>query len=246
MRRIYEASGKSLRGSTKPGQLQRYQATLAETQAKLMQPELVQAQLAKAKNDAAASAYQTRVASAQADKTEQEAAASKFMPDTSKYQMQRAGFDALAATFQPQTAQTQLTKLQLDAKKAGFELPAAAAQAIQAEQNSAISNSMMKILAPFYNSLAGEDAGKVNAIIDPSKRLNELQGSMNAGQTHQGAGTTEAVGDGAAQGTGVSNTAAPKGKARHRDTRKVGTNGATTTPISQHDQDLQNDFNSVH
>jgi hypothetical protein len=168
----------------------RYEAALADVKTKLMQPDLTVAQLTKAQNDATASVYQTRLAAATASKAELEADAYKYYPDTSKLQLEKAGFDTLAASFQPQTAETQLTQLEIATKKAGFDLPAAAAAAIKAEQNAAISNSMMTILGPFFSSLAGPQQGKVQSIINPSQRLNELQGSMAVEQTDQAAPVT--------------------------------------------------------
>jgi hypothetical protein len=168
----------------------RYEAALADVKTKLMQPDLTAAQLTKAQNDATASVYQTRLAAATATKAELEADAYKYYPDTSKLQLEKAGFDTLAASFQPQTAETQLTQLQIATKKAGFDLPAAAAAAIKAEQNAAISNSMMTLLGPIFSSLAGPQQGKVQSIINPDQRLNELQGSMAVEQTGQTAPVT--------------------------------------------------------
>lgn len=78
-----------------------YEATLAEFNAKMLQPDLVQAQLDKAKNDASASAYLPDTALAQRDKAKNEAKASEFMQPSALAQLEKARSEARAAEWQP-------------------------------------------------------------------------------------------------------------------------------------------------
>ena len=89
-----------------------YQANLAEFHAKLMQPDLVAAQLDKAKADAKTAAIQ---------------------PDLTSVQLDKARLETKAAAFAPDTASAQLDKTKLEAKAAKWQPLATAAQGLQAE-----------------------------------------------------------------------------------------------------------------
>ncbi|MGO9047823.1 MAG: hypothetical protein ACLQFW_13215, partial [Xanthobacteraceae bacterium] len=73
-----------------------YEATLAEYQAKMMQPDLTQAQLEKARNEAKASAYQPDLTSVQLDKSKLETKAASFQPALTAAQAFKAEVDAVA------------------------------------------------------------------------------------------------------------------------------------------------------
>jgi arginine repressor len=98
-----------------------YEATLAEYHAKLLQPDLVQAQLDKARYDAKAAAISPDLASVQLDKTKLETKAAAFQPDLTQAQLDKARFDAKAAAISPDMASVQLDKTRLETKAAAFQ-----------------------------------------------------------------------------------------------------------------------------
>jgi hypothetical protein len=98
-----------------------YQATLAEAQAKLIQPDLAQAQLTKAQNEAKASDLSLRLATAQAKKAEFEAEAAKYQPDITGAQLTKAKNEALASVYQPDMAKYGLKKAIADATTAQWQ-----------------------------------------------------------------------------------------------------------------------------
>jgi len=89
-----------------------YEATLAEYQAKMMQPDITAAQLEKAKNEAKASAYQ---------------------PDLTAVQLDKTKLETRAAAFQPGTAEAQLEKSKQEAKASAWQSLATAAQGLETE-----------------------------------------------------------------------------------------------------------------
>jgi hypothetical protein len=89
----------------------RYQAELAEAQAKLLQPDLLRAQLTKAENEATASKLQPEMTKTQLARAKNEAEASEMQPDLISLQVNKARLDAtiaeyaaLAAHYQPHMA----------------------------------------------------------------------------------------------------------------------------------------------
>lgn len=112
----------------------RYEAALAEAKAKLLQPDMVQAQLTKAENDAEASKLQPDMVKVQLTKAENDAEASKLQPDTAKAQLTRAQYEAAAAVVQPQLAQVQLEKASNDAKTSALQPELTAAQLEKTKQ----------------------------------------------------------------------------------------------------------------
>src|SRR5271157_3785834 len=89
-----------------------YEATLAEYQAKMMQPDITAAQLEKARNEAKASAYQ---------------------PDLTAVQLDKTKLETRAAAFQPGTAEAQLEKSKQEAKASAWQSLATAAQGLETE-----------------------------------------------------------------------------------------------------------------
>jgi hypothetical protein len=78
-----------------------YQATLAEIHAKMLQPDLVAAQLEKARFDAKTAAYQPDTAAVQLAKTKFETKAAAYQPDTAEAQLEKSKQEARAAAWQP-------------------------------------------------------------------------------------------------------------------------------------------------
>ncbi len=78
-----------------------YEATLAEYQAKMMQPDITAAQLEKARNEAKASAYQPDLTAVQLDKTKLETRAAAFQPGTAEAQLEKSRQEAKASAWQP-------------------------------------------------------------------------------------------------------------------------------------------------
>lgn len=83
-----------------------YEATLAEMQAKMMQPQITAAQLAKAQNEAKASTYQPNLAAVQLEKNTYEANATAYAPA-------KALSEAKAARWQPSIAAAQSYETQI-------------------------------------------------------------------------------------------------------------------------------------
>jgi len=100
-----------------------YEATLAEYQAKMMQPDITAAQLEKARNEAKASA---------------------FMPDSASVQLDKTKLETKAAAFQPGTAEAQLEKSKQEAKASAWQPALTAAQAFKAEVDSVASGATME------------------------------------------------------------------------------------------------------
>jgi hypothetical protein len=106
----------------------RYQAELAEAQAKLLQPDLLRAQLTKAENEATASKLQPEMTKTQLARAKNEAEASEMQPDLISLQVNKARLDAtiaeyaaLAAHYQPHMAEAQLEKAKNDAKASAVQ-----------------------------------------------------------------------------------------------------------------------------
>ena len=78
-----------------------YEATLAEIHAKMLQPDLVAAQLDKARSDAKTAAIQPDLTSVQLAKTRLETKAAAFQPDIASAQLDKALSEAKAAKWQP-------------------------------------------------------------------------------------------------------------------------------------------------
>lgn len=78
-----------------------YEATLAEYEAKMMQPDMVQAQLVKARNEAKASNLQPDMMQAQLDKAKNEAKASDPQPEIANAQLEKLRHELKAAEWQP-------------------------------------------------------------------------------------------------------------------------------------------------
>jgi hypothetical protein len=158
----------------------RYQAALAEVQAKIMQPDLIQAQLDKARFDATAARYaadaapaqpalvaaQLKKATAEGDvandltrqqllKTTNETRASALQPDLTALQLEKAKYETLAALFQPKTAETQLAKLGIETKAAGIQLPLT-------EQGAALSSATLGVMSPLMMRLLGIAQGALS------------------------------------------------------------------------------------
>lgn len=213
----------------------RYEATLAETQAKLMQPDLVRAQLTKAENEAKASALQPdllkaqldravsdattakfaaaaapnqpRLVAAQADKAVLDAEAAKLQPDlmvatlekarndakTSAIQpaltalnLAKTAFETQAAVYQPKLNEVQLAKLGVETKTAVYQQGLTAANAVQAEQQTAMSNAALAVMAPMVGSMLKQfgidipmdKIAPMLGVIDPAARTRDLQSAM--------------------------------------------------------------------
>ncbi len=84
-----------------------YEATLAELQAKMMQPDITAAQLAKAQNEAKASTYQPNLAAVQLDKNSNEAKASIYQPKLAAVQLEKNSYEAAATAYAPAKAQNE-------------------------------------------------------------------------------------------------------------------------------------------
>jgi hypothetical protein len=99
----------------------RYEAALAEAKAKIMQPDLVAAQLAKAQNDATTSSFQPQIADAQLKRAVNEAKASNFQPELTEAQLKKTFNEAAASEIQPETAVLQRDKLKNDVATSAFQ-----------------------------------------------------------------------------------------------------------------------------
>ena len=216
----------------------RYEATLAETQAKLMQPDLVRAQLVKAENEAKASALQPdmlkaqldravsdattarftaeaapnqpRMIAAQADKAVLDAEAAKLQPELMVAQLEKAKndaktsaiqpaltamnlaktvFETQAAVYQPKLNEVQLAKLGIETKTAVFQQGLTAANAVQAEQQTAMSNAALAVMAPmlggmlkqFGIDLPMDKIAPMLGVMDPVARTRDLESAMPNG-----------------------------------------------------------------
>ncbi len=101
----------------------RYEAALAETQAKILQPDLIKAQIVKAENEAKASNLQPAMIQAQLERAVSDAVTAKFsaeaapnQPRLVAAQADKMVLDAEAAKLQPALMVAQLEKAQNDAK----------------------------------------------------------------------------------------------------------------------------------
>ena len=76
----------------------RYEASKAEVEVKILQPDLLKAQITKAMNEAATSLIQIDLTKAQLEKARNDALASVYQPQLGEVQVRRAQIDAVAAT----------------------------------------------------------------------------------------------------------------------------------------------------
>jgi len=171
----------------------RYEANLAETQAKLLAPELARAQLAAAESQAIVAKYDADAApnkpalvAAQLVSAENAAKASIFQPPTAAAQLQQTTFNAQASVFAPKTAEVNLTKLGIDTKTATYQQTATAAQSIQAAQGTAMTQAAMTAMLPMISGLMKQygidlpldKLAPALGIIDPEARTRDLQAAM--------------------------------------------------------------------
>lgn len=171
----------------------RYEANLAETQAKLLAPDLARAQLAAAESQAVVAKYDADAApnkpalvAAQLVTAENGAKASIFQPPTAAAQLQQTTFNAQASVFAPKTAEVNLAKLGIDTKTATYQQTATAAQSIQAAQGTAITQATMTAMLPMISSLMKQygidlpmdKLAPALGIIDPEARTRDLQAAM--------------------------------------------------------------------
>lgn len=106
-----------------------YEATLAELQAKMMQPDITAAQLAKAQNEAKASAYQPDLTAVQLDKNRFETKAASFQPDTAAATLDKTRNEASASIYQPKLAEVQVEKNTYEAQATAYAPAKALAEA---------------------------------------------------------------------------------------------------------------------
>jgi hypothetical protein len=139
----------------------RYEAALAEVQAKIMQPDLLAAQLTKARNEAEASqlqpqltelqlrklgldtsaaAYAPDLAKAQKDKAVNDVKTSALQPDLTQAQLDRARNDAKTSALQPDLTQAQLDRARNDARTSGLQPELTQAQLDKARNDALASN----------------------------------------------------------------------------------------------------------
>lgn len=125
--------------------LPRYQAAMAEAQAKLLQPDLMAAQVKKAQFDAQTAGVQLERAQAE---TITAKAAATIAAELTTAQLAKAQNDAKTSALQPQQTQMQMAKLGLDTQVVIATLPNTQAGAAMAQQ-------MFKIMGPWMGVLGG-------------------------------------------------------------------------------------------
>ena len=176
----------------------RYKATVAEAQAKQLQPDLVRAQVMIAQFQANAAEFEPRAKEAQAVKIEFEAQAARMTPAMTAAQLIKAGNDAKtsaiqpeltaitlaktrweaqAAAFQPGINRVQLSKLGVEATTAAHQQGLTASQAIQAEQSTAMTQAGLSLLLPYLPALT--KVLKDNNINLPMDQLAAALGIIN-------------------------------------------------------------------
>jgi len=165
----------------------RYQAALAEADAKLLQPDLARAQLAKAENDAKASVYQPDLTQAQSQRAENEAEASKLQPAMVMVQLEKGRNDAKASAFQPELTSVQLAKTKLETQAAEYQPKLTAMQLLKlsidtkvaaanlpaAEQGAALGNATLTFLNPLLMALMGKASEAINTATAPQTSQQE-------------------------------------------------------------------------
>src|SRR5208337_402300 len=121
-----------------------------------MQPDITAAQLAKAQNEAKASAYQPDLTAVQLDKNRFETKAASFQPDTAAAQLAKSQNEAKASAYQPNLAAVQLEKSTYEANATAYAPAKALAEAKAAQWQPALAaaqgyESQMKWLAGVPN-----------------------------------------------------------------------------------------------
>jgi hypothetical protein len=177
---------------------QRYKATIAEAQAKQLQPDLVRAQLTTAQLQAKAAEFEPRTKAAQADKSEFEAQAARMTPAMTAAQLVKAGNDAKSSTLspeltaanlaktkseaeaaavQPSLNRQNLAKLKVESTTAAHQQGLTASQAVQAEQGTAIQQAVIGLALPYLPSLL--QTLKENGIDLPPDKIAAALGIVN-------------------------------------------------------------------
>jgi hypothetical protein len=171
----------------------RYKAALAEAEAKILQPSLLQAQLQKARNDVTISDYaalaainQPRISAAELEKARNDAKTSAVQPALTAITLAKTALEAQAAAYQPEINEVQLAKLGIEARTATYQQGLTASQAIQAEQQTAAAQAMLSVLGPvvgaelkkFGVELPMDKLAPSLSIIDPAARTSDLQAAM--------------------------------------------------------------------
>jgi hypothetical protein len=181
----------------------RYEAALAEAKAKLLQPDLMTAQLATAQFQALAAAYQPATAEATQKKLANEAAASVYLPeqngavlektrsevltaaiqpDLSKSNLEKLKFEIQYAALQPAFTALQMNKLGVDTQTSKFQISSAASDAIQKEQATATQAAMIHLLTPLVSKYLGvspEILGPAWNMINTNNRLPDRNAAMS-------------------------------------------------------------------
>ena len=171
----------------------RYKAALAEAEAKILQPSLLQAQLQKARNDVTVSDYaalaavnQPRIAAAELEKVRNDAKTSAIQPELTAITLAKTALETQAAAYQPELNEVQLAKLGIEARTATYRQGLTAAQAVEAEQRAAKSQMVMTVFGPIFGDVLkgfGINMDKLSPalnVLDPVARTADLQAALPA------------------------------------------------------------------